>query len=553
MAPVTASTDKPSALDRFIDGLSEPAFVLALAAFALLVLLPGAGSPSQITRGDVYRFVLRAAVGMNERGDYLTPHMGAWIDFSKPPLFHWLIAFGLRRLSNPFLASRLPGALCAAGTVLLTYAFGLLWGLARRRSAAAALLWLGTSAMAVYGRQPLLEAPLALAMMGSFYGLCRACERESPAWLLLFGAALGASEMVKWVVGPLTIGIFAAVYLLLSGRWRWLLRRPAWALAALALAAAVAVPWPAYMAALHREAFTTQLRKELIGDRFNVPTSVGDFLGHGLLLGLLPWTLLLLPALADVRRLKDPIRSGAAAWVISGFLPTLLIASRTSRYSFPAMPGLCLVLAALIEADRASWRLSLRATAVVIAAVFVPTVAACLWLGLLGPAAGLLAVLVAGVGVARLWQGDAFAGAAAACLLVVALVGPAVEAVGFNAVPERIVQAIGTRPVARYHEQPQAAGTGYLQLYLGRDVEIYWPGALSLASARRSLLVASGDSLAVLQEDARAHGFTCPVLETWESPHTNPPPKDIWAALRARSLAPLQVTHYLVDLRPIGS
>jgi len=276
----------------FLDRLTEPQIWAALAAFTLLVLLPGSESPSQITRGDVYRFVLRVAVGMVETGDYLLPRLGDSIDFSKPPLFHWILAGSLQIFKNPFFASRLPAILCSMGTVLLTYAFGRMLALPRDRSLLAALLWLVSGAMAAYGRQPLLEAPIALTILAALYGLSRACLTKNPAWFYLFGVSLGASSMIKWVFGPVTIGLFAVVYLAWSGTWRWALRQPAPLLGSLALAALIAVPWPAYVAFRHTDSFIGQMKSEIFQQRYKATTGILDFLGRGILIGLAPWTLL---------------------------------------------------------------------------------------------------------------------------------------------------------------------------------------------------------------------------------------------------------------------
>jgi len=103
--------------------------------------------------------------------------------------------------------------------------------------------------------------------------------------------------------------------------------------------------------------------------------------------------------------------------------------------------------------------------------------------------------------------------------------------------------------VARYHDQPEAASTGYLPLYLRRMVYILGENELDAAWRRQALLVASGSSLERLRAAAKRAGFELEILEMWESPHTNPKPPAILAALRARSLRPLQVRHYLVELK----
>ncbi|MBI4387210.1 MAG: glycosyltransferase family 39 protein [Elusimicrobia bacterium] len=524
----------------------------ALAVFSLVVLLPGSGSPSQLTKGDVYTFVFMAAAGMLETGQYLIPLWNAKIDLSKPPLFHWALAEALRFFENPFFACRILPILCSWVSVLLIYALGRLLALSRERSLLASLIFLSCAAMADYGRQPLLEAPLLACLLAAFYGLTRACLAEKPLWLLLFGAGLGLSAMVKWVVGPATLAVYAAAYLAWSGRWRWLAGRPGHMAGALALAAAIALPWPILLVWRHFQEVRIHMYAQLYAERFGDYTPIGNFLGY-VVTGFIPWSLLWIPALMRIKRASLEQKMALGSWLAGVFLPILLIANRSSRYAFPALPALALGLAATLAPLERPWRWSLRATAVLVGTCFATLVAALYWMGL-SPAylaaLGLLASLGAAAALWRTEIGFIAVGAAACAACWAILVGPGVRAVGFHDIPPRVLEAIGGRDVRRFENLQEAASTGYLPIYLRRRVFIVDAGDLWCCGLQGNsmLVVLSGSSLDRLKAAALDQKISWRVLESWQSPHTHPRWEQVRKALETRSLAPLDVTHYLIEL-----
>ncbi len=541
--------------------MKEAAALFGLAAFSLLILLPGAGSPSQITRGDVYMYVLMNVLGILEVHDY---KMLRWdrvnFDFSKPPLAHWITAGALNHIANPFLAVRLLPILCTAASALITYSFGRLLGQSRVRAAAAALLFLSCWGVFNYGRQPLLEAPLLLPLLVAVYGVSRACAKEEPAWLLIAGAATGVSAMVKWFIGPATIFLFMAVYLPASGRWGWLKRRKLAFASAVALALGVGLAYPIYLFTKLFEPrfFLFQLYRQMVAERYREPTSVLEFLSRGLLVSTLPWTPLLFAALWSVRRLGRETKAVLGSWLAAVIVPTLMIVSRTDRYAFPALPALALAVTACLDGPQAPWRIARRTMAVLMALSFPAVLAALWWLRLLPPWAAVPGIIAAFEGARALWRTDEpslTAPAACAGLCLMLSCGAGYAAVGFNEIPPQIIALIGNRTVYRFDNTPESASTGYLQLYLKRRVYIQGVGNdLQLDGSGRMLAVATGGSLELLKVAAEKNGARFELLASWKNYHTNPRAAGvkILRMLRDRSLEPIAVTHYLASLeRPM--
>jgi 4-amino-4-deoxy-L-arabinose transferase-like glycosyltransferase len=522
--------------------------VAVLSLFALAVLLPGASSPSQITRGDVYNFVLRVVVGFLDKGQWLVPHMGPVPDFSKPPLFHWLLAGSIRLLPDPFVAVRLPPALCSGATAALTYAFGRKLGLDQAKSLAASLLWLGCASVIGYGRQPLLEAPLALAIIAAFYSIVRACDEGSAAWLYSAAVCLGLSNMIKWLQGPAMILPFAAMYAAGTGAWRTWARKP-WAVAAAAaLAFAVAAPWPVYIALRHGAGFFTQLGSESVGQRFSQTTTIVDFILHGVVISALPWTFLLLPAAAGARRLDRRTRWTLGCWLAAVFLPCLAITARTSRYSYPVAPALFLAIAAAWRPEKGAWRAASAATSALLLVMFSLAFCFCVRLQVLPLSLAVIGAAFGAAAATLLLSRRLAPAAACSCLASSILAGPAVSGLGMNAIPPRIVSEIGGMPVTRVETGPEDASTGYLPLYLMRDVEILLPRPAVERKGADSLFVTSGSGLDQLAEEAARSGYRVRVIDSWDSPHTNPLPERIVSALKRSSTEPLNVRHSLVAL-----
>src|SRR3954469_18250595 len=93
-----------------------------LCVLAVVVLFTLLGSRGLNEPGDG-RY---AEIGreMAATGDWLVPHLNGFEHFQKPPLLYWLTATSIRLLGANEWAARLPSAVAALGTVLLTAFIG---------------------------------------------------------------------------------------------------------------------------------------------------------------------------------------------------------------------------------------------------------------------------------------------------------------------------------------------------------------------------------------------------------------------------------------------
>lgn len=284
-----------------------------------------------------------AAIGrhMAQSGDWLMPVLWGKPWFEKPPLLYWMTAAGFRCGLGPDLAPRVPVALLSLGFV--SYFFLLLRRSFGHRAAGMSALMLATSGgWLAYSRIAVPDLPMAATFSAAMLLLMIA---ESWPAFAIAGVLLGLAILAKALV-PLVLVVPAL----------WL-RRPRWLqlLLALAIALIVAAPW--YLAVWSRagSAFLGELFWRQQFARFFTPERqhVQPFWFYVpvLLAAILPWT----PALALIRsRQRDFLF--LAAWVIWGFVFFSAATNKLPGYILPLLPPLCaLAGVALDRAGKVVW------------------------------------------------------------------------------------------------------------------------------------------------------------------------------------------------------
>lgn len=330
---------------------------------ALLVLSRGwlaAGLPLTDTTEARYAEIARKMV---ETSNWITPQHDYGVPFwGKPPLAIWASAGGIDVLGPTQLAPRLPILVLAAAFLALFFAW-----LAREIGKPAAAF--GTIALA---SSLLFYVSMAAVMTDMVFMVCVAAALVA-FWSRWRGAgrlfeaglyvALGLGLLAKGplaavlVLGP--IALFAIACSSVGEIWR----RFAW-LRGGALAAAIALPW--YFAA---ESRTPGFLEYFIAgenfSRFLVPGWQGDLYGiahHAefgtiwlfFALGLLPWSVLLLPLPFTRRKLVRANCSAHRELIVFGLcwaaVPLLLFTFAANIISPDALPALPGALAALVAA-----------------------------------------------------------------------------------------------------------------------------------------------------------------------------------------------------------
>lgn len=338
---------------------------LAVAAFALLASFAGIGSHSLWTPDEPRD----AAVGkaMLESGDYLVPRLNGRPFLEKPPLYWWAQAACFKALGVGDARARVPSALFAALTLLLTYGMGRRIGGPRVGLFAAAVL--ATTAEFVEDMpRAVVDPPLVLFVSAAWFGFAVLEEPRSPAerrWAGgLVALAVPLAFLAKGVVGVgLGIGPPVLYLLALRGRngrgaaLRGLLPLGA---AGAAVFAALVLPWA--LALVHEAGFPA-LRECLVGNTVGrlLSTEGGRAYGHRQpfwyyfsagLPALLPWVLAV-PAMvrAGLWRRRPGWDAGRLLFFCCGLGLLLLstAASKRALYLVPLLPALAVCVASWLD------------------------------------------------------------------------------------------------------------------------------------------------------------------------------------------------------------
>jgi 4-amino-4-deoxy-L-arabinose transferase-like glycosyltransferase len=296
---------------------------------------------------------------MAESGDWITPRLNGRPWFEKPVLYYWAGAVAFRLFGVTEFAARLSSALAAALAVLaLAWAA---WRFYGRTSAWAALLILPTC-MGVFGfaraatPDMLFSAALAAAMLTATSVIearrQELTKKQGKTWAFLaFGVFLGAATLAKGPAAIVLAGGSACLWALATRRWRDALRM-AHPLTLVAFCL-TALPWYLFCAMRNPEFVGTFLFLHNI-ERYRTPVFHHEqpfwFFGPVLLLGLLPWTVLLAGVVrqgARTRQQKDWTSSPGiffACWAIFPVVFFSFSKSKLPGYVLPSTMVLALLL-----------------------------------------------------------------------------------------------------------------------------------------------------------------------------------------------------------------
>jgi hypothetical protein len=310
-------------------------------------------------------FYASPALGMVRTGDWVVPRLNGEPFIDKPPLVYWGAAAGMAALGRGEWGARLALSVWFAGTALVV---GLLaahwWG--RRTGMLAAFIYATMLAPFLASNVLTPDTPLAFASALSFLLFWRFHEasRALPrlAWGAALGLAIGLGALAKGpailvMAGPL------AVFLLLQGRLRHVLRDPA-VYAAAGCFLIVALPWPVLVGSTLPGAWGYLLDNWVTGRLVSADYARNAGLWGGLiyvpvlLIGSLPWGLTLLPAWRrrvgapsiSWERLKaKPTDMLLALWFVVPLAVFVVARSRLPLYVLPLFAPLALAAARRLE------------------------------------------------------------------------------------------------------------------------------------------------------------------------------------------------------------
>jgi 4-amino-4-deoxy-L-arabinose transferase-like glycosyltransferase len=315
--------------------------LFALGAGLLLFRLGGV----PLLGPDEPRYV-RVAVEMHRSGDWVTPRLQgeAWLE--KPALYYWLAAAAFRVFGETEFAARVPAVasgLLLIGTTALVGArlYGAVAGLSAGFILATSLLPFA------YGRAAtmdmLLAAPISAAL-GLFalrlFGIAGRLAVPA-AWAFLAVACLAKGPLGLLLPGLVVVGYAAATRSLAALRLFL-------SLAGIVLFALIATPWYAAILAAEGRHFVDVFLLNHNLERFTstIHNHPGPFVYYlpVLVLGLFPWSGLVLSALGAVRPGRSRVDLFVLLWLGLPLLFFSLAGSKLPGYVLPCLPPLALLM-----------------------------------------------------------------------------------------------------------------------------------------------------------------------------------------------------------------
>jgi 4-amino-4-deoxy-L-arabinose transferase-like glycosyltransferase len=345
-----------------------------LGVVCVLAFFVGLGSYPLLDPGDGY--FAEASREMLRRGELVVPYLNGQIYFSKPIMIYWLIMASYKVLGVSEFAARLPSALLASGSVLLTFAMAQrVKGM--RAGMLAALVLASSPLFCTFGRMCLVDMAftswLTAALAATLFTLSRGGGKQ---WIWIY-VALAAAVLTK---GPAALVMFAgaiaffAVVQRISPRALFSELR---VLPGLAITAVLSVPWFVAVGLatdwLWPKVF---LLFENLG-RFEGETNHVNrnpfFYLIVLAYGLFPWTMIAPGLLPWLRRqvVDNRLICLLACWVVAVVGAFTLSSTKLQTYILPAFPAIAVLLGVAIDGWLAAalrWRRSASSRSFAIAA-----------------------------------------------------------------------------------------------------------------------------------------------------------------------------------------
>jgi 4-amino-4-deoxy-L-arabinose transferase-like glycosyltransferase len=353
---------------RFHHRAGHYALLVAVAASLFLVNL---GGPSlwDIDEGNNSE----ASREMMEADNLVVPTFNFELRTDKPALLYWLQIGAYSLFGVNEFAARLPSALAALATVLLTYElgrrmFGAGTGLLAGLILASTALFCASAHFA--NPDALLLACTTLALL--FFWNSFACSGRG--WFVPAGISTALAVLAKGPVGVLLPGAVVFLFLLWSRQLGRLCdRRLGWGILAFLL---VALPWYAWVTAETKGAFTRGFLWTHNVDRYRSPMEnhggPGFYYALVLVAGFAPWSAFLgLTAWYGLKALRQPKATGPAVpaetnagdprgacrflwcWIGVYFAFFSLSGTKLPNYILPLYPATALLTAFFLD----RWRL----------------------------------------------------------------------------------------------------------------------------------------------------------------------------------------------------
>lgn len=292
---------------------------------------------------------------MLARHDWITPTLGGQPWMEKPPLYYWqaMLAYSIFGVSD--WAARLPSAIDASFMVVGIYFF--LRQFRPGFQIDGALMTASAAGIIGFARAASMDMPLAATFTLAMLAWYAWYESQSKVYLAFACALLALGMLAKGPVAPFLALAIVVVFALAKGDLRLILRT-LW-FPGILLFCAVALPWYVAVQLKNHDFFRTFILEHNLA-RFgtNLYRHKEPFWYYVpiMLLGLIPWTVFVLAALAqsvrawwaegrEMLRAEDSLNVFLIIWLAVPVVFFSISQSKLPGYIVPALPAGTLLLA----------------------------------------------------------------------------------------------------------------------------------------------------------------------------------------------------------------
>lgn len=353
---VDCSSHKQTGTTRKISRKSFLALLSLLVLAGSLIYLPYLGSYPLVEPSDgVYTEGSRE---MLETGDYIVPHVNYVPYHEKPILIYWLGAAGQKLVGVSEFGGRLPSAISAVASSVLTFVFGSMF-VGTGAALLSAAIVCSSALLVVVAHMNLCDAPLTLFTQVAALSFLAAIEtdRKNLCWLGYVALALGI--LVKGPVILVLVGLMGIIYLLSTRKFSDAVAAVASLkpLPGIALTLALSVPWYVAVGILTHGQFLSEFFikhnfMRVLGKIKFVHPEPFWFFAPVLIAGMQPWAWL--PAIGGKRlgellktryelSVEDKLVFFSWIWTATVFIFFSSSVSKLATYVLPVIPALGLI------------------------------------------------------------------------------------------------------------------------------------------------------------------------------------------------------------------
>jgi Dolichyl-phosphate-mannose-protein mannosyltransferase len=339
--------------------------VLLLVAFCGFLFFYGLGAFG-LLGADEPRYA-QVAREMLDRSDWVTPTLQGKPWLEKPVLYYWQAMLSFRAFGITDRAARVPAAFDAVVLIAAIYFF-----LRRFRPGSeldGALITASCAAVVGFARAAATDMPLAATFAIALLGWYAWYESRTRIYLAAFYIFLALGTVAKGPVAPALAAVIIFLFVAVKRDWR-AIPRTLW-IPGIVLYLAVMLPWYIAVQVRNPEFFRVFILEH------NLARFSQDVYHHRqpfwfylpvFLLAMMPWTLVLILAVAERARLiwsegKQAFSSPEDSWqlflLIWMLVPILFFSGSQSKlpgYILPAVPAGALVVAEYLFARRSEDR-----------------------------------------------------------------------------------------------------------------------------------------------------------------------------------------------------